>query len=411
MPFRTDTGGFVPGEDDMADFMNDIVNPFVTDAKASGGLGWIRQTPTEGNGAWPNYNYMYSRGAVASETPPFWMAGTTAKTLFIFTGNGINTAQEIYDQPGNPMNAPPNASQPYNDPTGSFASLACQALTTVVGPYDSYWIFGGATAEYLHVVLKVNSRQYRHFHVGMLTPLHPELDADSFYVTAHNVAYLDPDNMAGAPFVSNTTNYEHKPYSNGHRYPFQNCDFQNLQFSGVNLRMRGLNLYMPNIGALGYEWYHNRSSEGNADGGARNASTSGNQSNVTTTTKLVGDVNATADAVLFGVAQCSGYTNGLGAVLACADPTFTANSVALVPILVSAVVDFESDRRWAPVASIPDVFRVNMKSLDAEQEITVGSDTYVVFPMTNKDSQNTLDREGYTGYEGLAYKKITANAV
>ena len=31
MPFRTDTGGFEPGDDDMADFMEDIVSPFVTD--------------------------------------------------------------------------------------------------------------------------------------------------------------------------------------------------------------------------------------------------------------------------------------------------------------------------------------------------------------------------------------------
>ena len=50
MPFRTDTGGFVPGDDDMADFMNDIIEPFVTDAKAAGGLGWIRTVPVEGNG-------------------------------------------------------------------------------------------------------------------------------------------------------------------------------------------------------------------------------------------------------------------------------------------------------------------------------------------------------------------------
>ena len=67
--------------------------------------------------------------------------------------------------------------------------------------------------------------------------------------------------------------------------------------------------------------------------------------------------------------------------------------------------------RIAPVAQVPDLFRVNMSSLDPEQEISIGSDTYVVFPMTNKDSQNTLDNEGYTGFEGLAYKKITADAV
>ena len=412
MPFRTDTGGFIPGQDDMADFMNDIVNPFVTDTKVAGGLEWLRQTPVEGNGAFPNWNFMYSRGTVGSEAAPYWMAGTTAKTLFIFTGNGINTAQEIYDQPGNPMNYPPNASQPYADPVGSFFGLGCQLLNTVVGPYDSYWLFGGATAEYLHVVLKVNSRQYRHFHVGLLKPFHPDLDPESFYVTAHTVAYLAPDNLAGQQLFggTNTANAEHHPYSSQHRYPFQARNLNNLQFSGENLRNRGLNLYIPGVGALGYDWYHNLSIQGNADSGSRNGTTSGNTSSLTTTEKPIGDVNNTSDAVLYGVANCSGYCDGLGTSLFACEPTFTANSNPLIPILIGVTVDFESDRRMAPVAQVPDLFRINMKNLDAEQEILVGSDTYIVFPMTNKDSQNTLSNEGYTGYEGLAYKKITANA-
>lgn len=411
MPFRTNTGGFEPGDDDMADFMQDIVNPFVTDLKTAGGLEWLRQVPIEGNGAHPNFNYMYSRGTVGTELPPFWMAGTTLKSLFIFTGFGsINTGQQIYDQPGNPMNYPPNASQPYTDPTTEFHSLGCQFLNTVVGPYDSYWLFGGATAEYLHVVLKVNSRQYRHFHVGMLTPMHPDLDANSFYVTCHEVAYLNPDNLEGAAFTTNADNKEHQPYIPSHRYPFLADNKNNLQFSGENLRNRGLLLYIPNLGTNVFDWYHQLSIEGNADFGSRHGTTDGNMSTLTTTEKPIGDVNNTSDAVLFGVANCSGYADGLGTTLFACEPTFTANSVPLIPIIVGANVDFESDRRMAAVASIPDLRRVNMKSLNAEQEILIGSDTWVVFPLGNKDSQNTLDNEVYTGFEGLAYKKITANA-
>ena len=236
----------------------------------------------------------------------------------------------------------------------------------------------------------------------MLTPLHPDLDADSFYITGHAVAYLDPDDLRGGiSSETNADNKEHQPYHTTHRYPFQACNFTDPL--GVNLRCRGLNLYMPNIGALGYDWHHNRSNEGLQDGGARNHGTG-------VTTKPIGDVNAGDDDVLYGVANCSGYGNGFGTVLFAADRTFTANSVPLIPIIIGATVDFESDRRMAPVAQIPDIFRVNMKSFDPGEEILVGADTYIVFPMTNKDSQNTLDNEGYTGFEGLAYKKITANA-
>jgi hypothetical protein len=410
MPFRTDTGGFEPGDDDMADFMQDIVAPFLTDSFVSGGLAWIQQVPVEGAGAHPNFNYLFSRGVVGVEAPPYWFPATTAKTLFIFTGEGsVNTGQETYDQPGNPMNYPSNASQPYTDPT-NIQGRGHLMLNTVVGPYDSYWLFGGASAEYLHVVLKVNSRQYRHFHVGMLTPLHPDLSPLSQYTTGHCIAYLDPDALPGQAFVTNADNKEHRPYNSVHRYPFMADNKDNLQFSGENMRSRGLMLFMPGIGALGYEWYLNLSIQGNGDSGSRKQQTSGNMSSPGVTTKTIGDVNSADDSVLFGVANCSGYSNGLGATLFGAEPTFTANSVPLVPIFVGATVDFESDRRMAPVAQVPDVFRVNMKSLDAEQEILVGSDTYIVFPMGNKDSQNTLSGEVYTGYEGLAYKKITADA-
>jgi hypothetical protein len=81
-----------------------------------------------------------------------------------------------------------------------------------------------------------------------------------------------------------------------------------------------------------------------------------------------------------------------------------------MPIYTLLCSDFASDIRWAPVGQVPDVFRVNMRNLTPEQEISVGSDIYTVFPMINKDSANTLANEGYSGYEGLAYKKITANA-
>jgi hypothetical protein len=106
----------------------------------------------------------------------------------------------------------------------------------------------------------------------------------------------------------------------------------------------------------------------------------------------------------------SGYDKSLGTSLFACEPTFTTDGVALVPIIVLMHSDFESALRWAPVAQVPDVYRVNMKSLDAEQEITIGSDTYTVFPLMNNDANNTVANEGYSGYEGLAYKKITANA-
>lgn len=412
MPFREATFPFEPGDDDMADFMENIWRPFATDATASGGLGWIEQAAARGTH--PNFEFLFSRGAIAAEEPPFIFFQTTEKTLYIFTGNGVNTVQEPYDQPGNPMNQPPDAV--FSDPT-SMRSLRCLALTTVVGPYEAYWLFGGLSAEYLHCVVKVNSRQYRHFHVGMLTPLHPDLHADSFYVTNHRWGWLNPDNLAADNSGINTNNKEHKPYED-HILPFRNNGNVNTT-SGDDCRSCGLWIYSPAYGSEALDWWFpvgkkrsTTGSNGGADetiGRVRN-SAGGGAVGATAITKDVGDVNNANDAVAIGAANVTGYDQALGTVPFACEPTFTTDGVALNPIYIGLPTDFESELRWGNVAQIPDVFRINMKTYQPEQEITDGSDIYVLFPMINKDSNNTLANEGYSGFEGLAYKKLTANA-
>lgn len=414
MPFRTAVSPFT-GDDDAADFLNDVIESFLTDAKGSGGLGWIAQNPDSGaggGGSHPNFQRLYSRGSVGTEAAPFWFFQTTAKTLFIFSGDGVNTAQEPYDQPGNPMNQPVDAS--FGDPSGRFNNVRCLLLSTLVGPYSEYWLFGGPTGEYCHVVLKVGTRQYRHFHVGILSRLHTDLPADTFYLTNHNWGYLGPDNLQGTfNSTGNSNNREHQPYNRNHTLPFRNNDESNTGFGG-DVRSCGMWLHVPGgYGTLAYEWWLMTGVEGVPDNGGnvgRARNSVGNQSNATAITKTVGDVNNANDAVSFGSGWVGGYDKALGTLPFAMEPTFTTDGVALMPIYTMLCSDFESAIRWAPVGFIPDVYRVNMSSLDAEEEITIGSDTYQVFPMINKDSANTQDNEGYSGFEGLAYRKITANA-
>lgn len=413
MPFRSDpTGGFTPGDVDMADFIDNVWRPFATDAKAAGGLGWIEQTPSRGKGTSPDFEFLFSRGSIGTEEPPFVFMQTAAKTLYMYSGNGVNTAQESFDQPGNPMNEPPA------DPPGdlgtnaNFGNRRCLIMNTVPGSYDGYWVFGGATGEYLHCVIKVNSRHYRHFHVGMLKPLDTSLHADSFYVTNHRWGWLSPDNHRSGSNNINSNNREHQPYQIDHHLPFRNNDNNNVSFGG-DARSAGMWVYSPGYGTENYDWWIMNGRTGIiSDSGVpgRAVNGAGNQNNFTNMVKNIGDVNDAANAVLLGSGAVSGYDLALGTVPFACDPTFTTDGVALVPIYVLLHSDFESELRWAPVATVPDVFRVNMRTLDPEQEITIGSETYVVFPMINKDQANTVAGEGYSGYEGLAYRKITANA-
>lgn len=425
MPYRSEIGGFT-GDSNMGTFIDQIVETFLTDAKVSGGLGWISQigdlaSPVRTKGADPNFEFIFSRGSVGSEAPPYWMMQTTAKSLFLYTGNGVDRTQEAFDQPGNPVNEP-NADPP-TDPTSTIYENRCMGVNTAVGPYDGYWVFGGPTGEYCHVVLKVNSREYRHFHIGMLTPLDPALDADTFYMTGHRWGFLSPDDLRFSSNSANGGNDEHKPYDE-HILPFKNCNPENTSV-GKDGRSVGMMIYSPNYGTEGYDWWLMTGSpeQSAPSGGGGGVSVYGQWQNTTQPasvrsvqpmTKSLGDVNTNLESptgqLRFGTGFVGGHGDALGAIPFACDPTFTTDGVALMPILVGLHSDFESALRWGVVGVVPDVFRVNMKTLDPEQEIVIGSDTYTVFPMINKDANNTISGEGYSGYEGLAYKKITANA-
>ena len=117
-------------------------------------------------------------------------------------------------------------------------------------------------------------------------------------------------------------------------------------------------------------------------------------------------MNKSTDAVIFGLCNVSGNPDGLGVNLYNSDRTFTSNATPLIPIYVGANIDFAGDIRMGVVAQVPDVFRINMRNLAPEQELVVGSDTYTVFPLINDDATNVLAGEGYSAWEGLAYKKI-----
>jgi hypothetical protein len=237
--------------------------------------------------------------------------------------------------------------------------------------------------------------------------LHPDLDPDSFYMTAHFWEQLDPTGISGNRFQgAPPTDGEHDPYGggDGNRRPFGNWNVGNETGAGGAIRMQGGGtwIYIPNLipGSPETFWFKC----------AADDEISWDVNNDLPQASL-GDVNKENGAINFGIAQMTGLADGLGTALFSCDQTFTSNAVPLIPMYVGVNNDFASDTRLGIVAQIPDVFRINMRDIDAEQEISIGSDTYVCFPMINKDSANVLAGEGYSGYEGFAYKKIDNGSV
>ena len=59
-----------------------------------------------------------------------------------------------------------------------------------------------------------------------------------------------------------------------------------------------------------------------------------------------------------------------------------------------------------PLGQMKDVRGLNIRDFADEEEIVVGSDTWVVFPTYRRAPTDTT-AQGYTGYQGIAYKKVT----
>lgn len=493
MPFATANFPFEPGDDDMADFMLDIWLPFARDT-----CNWVaNQAPVVGT--LPEIEVWTHRGTVLVPESPYFFVHTKADSLQIFTGDGVDLTQEIYDQPNNPANAPLNTS--FDFPTGGSMgpSSRMMAINSAPGPYSGYWLFSDTTGEYVHCVLKVNSRQYRHFHIGRLKQVDGGIDIDpeSFYVDGHFWSSLDP-NPVNYP-ISAQANEELSPYFTGHHAGFRNVTGTNPNGAfGASMpnTVPPCRFYIPglfpievsaaaiNAGGTGHAVndkitvaltdgvhagsgtaavlnvdsevggvitgvsvftpgdYDVQPGDGNTNPvvGILQASTTGTGIDASFNLTFIGYkffgpaaqaelqltsspaqkssdggvTTAVGDVMIrsrIGTAQTNYYDQGMGTILWAADRNFTANANVLIPIYVMCAFDFQSDTRLGIVAQVPDIFRVNMRDYAPEQEIVVGGETYVVFPFINNDSVNTLAGEGYSGFEGLAYRKETGPVV
>ena len=79
----------------------------------------------------------------------------------------------------------------------------------------------------------------------------------------------------------------------------------------------------------------------------------------------------------------------------------------LVPLypIVPLFWNRTTDNQEGPLGVMPDVRGVSLANFEAEDSVTVGSDTWVVFPTHRRLDSGTAT--GYTGFQGLAYKQVS----
>ena len=83
--------------------------------------------------------------------------------------------------------------------------------------------------------------------------------------------------------------------------------------------------------------------------------------------------------------------------------TVARGLVPLYPI-VQYYWDRTANQVYGPLGSMPDVRGISIRNFSAEQEITIGGDTWVVFPARRRSEAG--NQIAYTNYQGIAYKQV-----
>ena len=216
------------------------------------------------------------------------------------------------------------------------------------GPFVAHHFFAGA--DFVHCVVEVSSGRFAHFGFGTLEKAG---------------TYTGGEYMYGTRWYLESTTITPDPAAGGHYYPFASSGAQ-VRFTENDLD--GTDKYK--------DW----------------AVFSTNPLSATTYLRAVGwqpqSVNYNQDLVTQSEALQPNYFNGLSVLLP-------------VPIICGRTNNLTS------VLGAPKEFRViNIQNLSASQTLTLGTDTWLVFPVKQKGPGKDGTTTPYSGFHGIAYKKV-----
>lgn len=250
----------------------------------------------------------------------------------------------------------------YNNAFGSDANLDDERCVNTIGdgPFESYHFFSDAAGTYIHVVVETETEVFRHFGFGQLEKFNDWTGGGYCYGHYQEVStnsqpvdtgtWLMLDGIQGA--VNATSRRSATIHAEG--LPHQGASEKWLQHSG------GVTA---------------NSSKANW------VDTAGNDKQIS-----FGGMRGGPIAWLYG--------NWTGDI-----------STGHVPMYPQAIFtyDYTNDFGYF-LGSMPDVRGIDMFSFSPGQEVTVGSETWILFPQSRKTTDLVLNR---TWYAGVAYKKVT----
>lgn len=259
----------------------------------------------------------------------------------------------------------------YPGGTQEYQGMA-SCVADLYGPLGAWYLFSNSTGDYIHVAVQTTSDRFSHFSFGLVDK-GSMTHSGAAYVTGTNNVWW-PDNQASDPSSGQLT--YNKPVN--HLAPFMGNSVRG------NIG-RGSTLYIPNA--------------------------------------LPGDMPVCGCSfALSGQASCDPYStlamqntpllfpmNAPGGLL---DHVISASAPAwagVTPMMgLPAILGKHDASKFCAVGLYPDVRLTNLDGVDPGQELTLGSDTWKVFPILRKApwSDSGVAFKPSSGLYGIAYKKI-----
>lgn len=387
MPFVTHADAGVDGGGGVASTFDDFVRnklvPFITSSThfPSAGDRWTKSKADVniGTNEWEIFLTPPSGLTAGVDKPAFMAFHTRAQGVFMFPSLAFDAATPAYDQPQSHGYCPANSG---NNPvwTETAASPTTNAHNAPwvhnagAGPYLGHYLFAPSNGRYCYGVVQTATRKWRHMWFGSF---------DKYG------SFTGGEFVSGFQWDSSTASTASSPYSQSHNPPTAVAN--STAPYGRFFQYRAL------ISAM--TWWATTNQATVPPGGVTfiRPAVSSPWSNV----------NNTSGTKTIGTACMLGMGNTLGTTLFRLNASLIAGAKQLLPHILFCWNLFDGNYRRTPIGEIPDVFRINMKGLTPGQAITLGSDTYRVFPVTNSDTVNTVLGEEYSGYEGYAYRVRT----
>lgn len=250
----------------------------------------------------------------------------------------------------------------YNASFGTDAQLDDERCVNDIGdgPFPSYHFFeNDASPAYVHVVVEIESQVYRHFGFGEMNKFNDWTGGEYCY---------------------------------GH-YAFESAGGDATQTSATWL----LDGIFNSVGATG-----RRAATIHAEGLPHQGASEkwltfiGGATSLDTSNWI--DTAGEQQQVAFG-----GSRGGpVAFVLGQNRSDLASGHIPLSPLAVFTR-DFTNDFAYY-LGEIPDIRLIEIRNFSAAQEVTIGSDTWVIFPQVRRTEDSVVGR---TYYSGVAYKKVT----